>query len=64
LHSLEHVRGAPGVEAAQDLDLVVLGQLLEDVGELVVVEGGGDLGPPLLAQSWMMSARSATRRSP
>ena len=35
------------LELAEDLDLVVLGQLLEDVGELLVVERGGDLDPAL-----------------
>ena len=34
-------------ELAEDLDLVVLGQLLEHVGEPLVVEGGRDLAAPL-----------------
>ena len=37
-------------EPAQDLDLVVLGQLLENVREPLVVERGGDLGAALGAE--------------
>ena len=38
LHLLEDVGGALLLELAEDLDLVVLGQLLEDVGEPLVVQ--------------------------
>ena len=37
-HLLQHVGGALGVEVLEDLDLVLLGQLLQDVGEALVVE--------------------------
>ena len=64
LHRLEDVGGALGVEAGKDLHLVVLGQLLKDVGEPVVVELCGDRGSSAAElSSWIMSARSATRRS-
>ena len=50
LHRLEHVGGAVAVQGLQDRDLVVLGQLLEDVGEPLVVELGGQLEAALVGQ--------------
>ena len=49
-HLLEHVGGPLVLEAAEDLDLVLLGQLLEDVGQPLVVEGGHDRRAPLGGQ--------------
>src|SRR5690606_38375835 len=43
LHHLEHVGCPPGRQRREDVDTVVLGQLLQDVGQRLVVEGGGDL---------------------
>jgi len=39
-----------GLERGEDLDLVVLGQLLENVSEAFVVERGGDLDPARVRQ--------------
>ena len=44
IHGLEHVGGAFGVELTQQFGLVVLGQLLQDVGQSLVVEGLDHLG--------------------
>jgi hypothetical protein len=49
-HRLQHVGGALVLQAAEQLDLLVLGHLLEHVGQALVVQGRGDLGPPLAGQ--------------
>ena len=38
VHRLQHVGGALGLELPEQFDLVVVGQLLHDVGEAFVVE--------------------------
>jgi hypothetical protein len=52
-----------GVQRGQDLNLEVLVELLEDVGEPLVVQGLRELRPALGDRSWMTSARSAALRS-
>jgi hypothetical protein len=43
IHRLQYVRGALVGQFVEELDLVVGGQLLQYVGQPVVVERGGDL---------------------
>jgi len=47
VHGLEHVGGPLGVQLHQQDGLVVLGQLLQDVGHPLVVEGVDDFGAAL-----------------
>ena len=49
-HGLENVGGALALEGRQDFDLLFFGQLFEDVGQPLVVQSRGDLGPSLLRQ--------------
>ena len=50
LHRLEHVSSAARLERGEDRDLVVLRELLEDVGEPLVVERLGDLEPAVVGE--------------
>lgn len=42
-HLLQHRHRTFGVEGGEELDLCLIGQLLDDVGQAFVVEGAGDL---------------------
>src|SRR5581483_3966339 len=46
-HEVGGLGDEPAVQLGEHLELVVLGEVFEDVGEAVVVEGGGDLGAAL-----------------
>ena len=47
IHGLEHVRATVDTEVVHHLDLVVIGEFLDDVGQTFVVEGERDLHPSL-----------------